>query len=72
MPKYYDEKASQNRDAGMLRGTGRAGLPQNVVISDWPKASYNMPEGLNDGLSGIDKQIKSDMQKKKPINSEKF
>lgn len=75
MPKnrYYSDKAMANNDSGMLPSDkGVAMMPQSVVYREWPKTPYNMPEGLNDNISGIDRQMSSDLKGKKPINSEKF
>ena len=79
--RYYKEgyagmkgrSAQESSDKGMMSsGGGFANMPQNVIQRAWPVVGYNMPEGLNDTLSGIDKQIKDDMKRKKPINSEKY
>jgi len=81
MAKYYDgaysgrsaKMAQEKNDAGMLpRDRGVANMPQTMVMRPWPTSGYNMPEGLDDRISGIDRQVKSDMKGKKPINSEKF
>ena len=79
--RYYDgmyagadsRRAMERSDAGMVPGDkGVANMPQSVVYRAYPSSPYNMPEGLNDVMSGIDTQIKDDMKEKKPINSEKF
>lgn len=67
-----ERRAMERRDAMMLQGSGIANLPQRVVYREWPKTPYNMPEGLNDGISGVDRQMRDDLKDKKPINSEKF
>jgi len=77
MAKYYDSmdarRATERQDAGMIPGDrGIAMMPQSVVYREYPKQYYNMPEGLNDTITGIDRQVKDDMRRKKPINSEKF
>ena len=41
-----------------------ANLPQNVIIKKYPSSSGFLPENLNDGLSGIDKQMGLDNSKK--------
>jgi len=68
MPKkkrYYDKKM-ENADASMISGSvGLANMPQNVVMKPYPKGSDFMNEGLNDGLSGIDKQKSSEVSKAK-------
>ena len=79
--RYYSEayagrgarRAQEKSDSGMLSsGGGFANMPQNVIHKTWPAVGYNMPEGLNDTISGIDRQMKADMKGKKPINSEKY
>lgn len=79
--RYYEgaygsmdsRRSMESRDAGMVpSGGGIANMPQSVVYREYPKTPYNMPEGLNDTMSGIDRQIRDDMKGKKPINSEKF
>ena len=82
MPKYYDSsmygsadarRAQESKDAGMIPGDrGIANMPQTMVYKAWPTAPYGAPEGLNDQISGIDRQMKDDLKGKKPINSEKF
>lgn len=70
-----DARRSQEaRDSGMISesSTGIAHMPQEVIYREYPAQTYNMPEGLNDSMSGIDRQVKDDMKGKKPINSEKF
>jgi len=67
MPKkrYYDKKMEKS-DAGMIGGSvGLANMPQDVVMKPYPKDGEYMNEGLNDGLSGIDKQKKSEVSKAK-------
>ena len=80
--KYYDSsmygsadtrRAQESQDSGMIPSSrGIANMPQTVVYRAYPTQFYNMPEGLNDTMSGIDRQVKDDMKGKKPINSEKF
>ena len=82
MAKFYDSagygsadsrRAQEKSDAGMISGSrGIANMPQGVVYKQWPTAPYGAPEGLNDTISGIDRQMKDDLKGKKPINSEKF
>jgi len=49
-----------------------ANLPQQVIYKKYPEMPYNMPEGLDDTMAGVDRQIKDDLKRKKPINSEKY
>lgn len=66
-------RATERSDAGMIpTKRGIANMPQEVVYREWPTVGYNMPEGLNDSISGIDRQMRDDMKGKKPINSNKY
>jgi len=68
-----DRRMQEKMDSGMITDSGKfANMPQNVIHREWPKVGYNMPEGLNDTISGIDRQMREDMKGKKPINSEKY
>jgi len=74
MPKkkrYYD-KMREDKDGAMIGGSlGIANMPQDVIQKYYPSDGSYMSEGLNDGLSGIDKQKKSDVgiAKKNPADS---
>ena len=63
MPKkkrYYDKKM-EKRDGAMIKGPyGIALMPTNVVMSYYPKDGSYLPENLNDGMSGIDQQKRSE------------
>lgn len=75
MPKkrYYDKKMS-NQEGGMISGAvGIANMPTDVIMKYYPKDGSYLPENLNDGLSGIDKQTKSDVAgTKKELSETKF
>jgi len=67
MPKkrYYDKKMSKS-DGAMIGGaTGIANMPTEVVQKYYPKGGGFLPENINDGLSGIDKQVSRDEGKTK-------
>jgi len=79
--KYYDSnysgmdarRAQESSDAGMIPSSrGIANMPQEVVYKQYPAQGYSGTEGLNDTMSGVDKQMKSDMKGKKPSNAEKY
>lgn len=62
--KYYDSSDM----GGEMIGSGMndyAGLPANPVVKLYPKPGYSSDESLNDGIKGIDVQIKDDMKNKK-------
>jgi len=64
--RYYD-KMREATEGGMIAGpVGQAMMPQNVIMKNYPKDGSYLPEDINDGLTGIDKQIsaaKSDIKK---------
>ena len=64
----------EKKDGAMVKGaTGLAHMPQNLIMKYYPKGSSYMPEGLNDGLSGIDSQMSSDVGgAKKNLSKTKF
>jgi hypothetical protein len=61
--RYYDSDYTD----GMISedSSSVANLPQGVVIKEYPKQGNYMGEGLDDGLSGVDKQISADKSKRK-------
>jgi len=62
MPKkrYYDKKMAK-KDGEMISGArGIALMPTQLVMSYYPKDGSYLPENLNDGMSGIDQQKKSE------------
>jgi len=80
--RYYDgmyaganpRRMQEEKDSKMIweDPSAVANLPQQVVYKMYPKTPYNMPEGLDDTMTGVDRQIKDDLKRKKPINSEKY
>lgn len=55
----YDERRKQERrDAGMINEdrSAIANMPQSVIYKEYAKEGYNMPEGLDDTMSGIEHQ----------------
>jgi len=80
--RYYDgayagaapRKMQEARDSRMISEdmSAIANLPQGVIYREYPKTPYSMPEGLDDTMYSVDRQMKDDLKRKKPINSEKF
>lgn len=63
--RYYDKKMAK-MEGGMISGaTGIALMPKDVIMKYYPKDGSYLPEGLNDGLSGIDKQMSADVSETK-------
>ena len=61
--KYYGGNSMMSSGMGDV-----AGLPKNVVMKNWPRTGLNGREDLNDGISGIDKQVRDDMKGKKRMS----
>jgi len=60
--RYYDSVSGSE----MISSTnsGFANMPKEVVFKEYPKNDGFLKENLNDGMSGIDNQIKKDNSKK--------
>jgi len=59
--RYYDRKMSK-ADGEMISGkVGQAMMPQEVIMKMYPKNGSYLPENINDGMSGVDKQVKADV-----------
>lgn len=62
-PAYYDgmsaRREQEKQDAGMISEdhSAIANLPQNVMIKPYPMAGAYMAEGLDDRISGVDRQM---------------
>ena len=60
--RYYDKMKSE-MEGDMISGpVGQAMMPQDVIMSHYPKDGSYLPENLNDGLSGVDKQKNDDVR----------
>jgi len=67
--RYYDGKD------GMIKKdmNAQANMPQQSIMKPYPKSPGYLPENLNDGLSGIDSDMKFDNAKKMGnLKPEKF
>lgn len=58
--KFYDGGPTLNSNT-----SATANMPQDVKMVNYPEGSYGAGEGINDGLSGIDGQMKADKPSKK-------
>lgn len=58
------------RDAGMITEDHSqiANLPQGVMIKAYPKTGPYMPEGLDDTIRGVDRQMDMDDSKRRAHN----
>lgn len=68
MKEYEARKRFE--DSGMIREDRNAvaNMPQNVIMKDWPQASYGEKSYLDDTIRGIDSQMfddTSEMRKNK-------
>jgi hypothetical protein len=65
-PEYYSGAAAryamERKDGGMIHENHNAiaNLPQEVMIKPWPPRPGYLPEVLDDGISGIDRQLAMD------------
>jgi hypothetical protein len=69
MARFYEQyagvdmrRAQERADGGMLSEDKSApsNLPQNVVYRPFPDVSGSLPGSIDDGLSGVDSQIRED------------
>jgi len=69
MPRYHgsyegvDERRKQEHADGEMAPSGQgsfANMPETLVMSMYPKVHEHMPEDLNDGRTGVDRQISLD------------
>lgn len=60
-------RTQEMQDAGMIRENPMAiaNLPQEVMIKAYPKNGPMMPEGLDDTIHGVDRQIDYDDSQRK-------
>lgn len=71
---YYEGLQGRRRqemeDAGMIHEDYRAiaNLPQEVMIKPYQMAGPYLPEGLDDTIKGVDKQIGMDDNKRRMHN----
>lgn len=69
-PEYYSGAAARHmqerKDMGMIHENHQAiaNLPQEVMIKPWPMSPGYLPEVLDDGISGIDRQLAFDNSEK--------
>jgi len=67
---HYEGPASRRsqemEDAGMIRENHAAiaNLPQEVMIKPWPSAGSYLPEEIDDTISGINRQVNLDDNKR--------
>lgn len=58
-----ERRSQEMQDSAMIHEdrSAVANMPQNVIYKAYPKPSYGMADsGLNDTISGIDKQMSQD------------
>jgi len=64
---YSARRTQEMEDAGMIHENRNAiaNLPQEVMIKAYPKSAPHMPEGLDDTISGVDRQMEYDNSKRR-------
>lgn len=60
-------RTQEMQDAGMIHNdmSAIANMPQNVMIKPYPKTGPYLPEGLDDTITGIDRQMDGDDSKRR-------
>ena len=60
-------RRQEMEDAGMIHEdhSAIANLPQNVMIKKYPESGPYMPEGLDDTIAGVDRQMDYDDEKRR-------
>lgn len=68
--RHYEDRRGMEMEEHMISEdrSAIANLPQNVMIKAYSKNDNYMPEDINDGISGIDRQIGADNSKRKAHN----
>lgn len=63
-------RMEEMRDAGMISEdhSAIANMPQHVMIKPYAKTGSYMPEGLDDTISGVDRQMDMDNNKRRAHN----
>ena len=63
---HANRRAQEMHDAGMIHENHAAiaNLPQEVMIKPWPSAGSYMPENLDDGITGVNRQMAMDDSKR--------
>lgn len=64
---YSARRTQEMQDASMIRENPAAiaNLPQEVMIKAYPKTGPYLPEGLDDTINGIDRQMDFDDSKRR-------
>jgi hypothetical protein len=75
--EYYageeGRRTQEMEDGGMLHEdhSAMANMPQNIIMKHYPKSYGYMPEGLDDGISGVDGLIEKNDRKRTEHNKPK-
>jgi hypothetical protein len=66
----YARRTQQMEDAGMIHEDMRqiANLPQEVMMKPYPTTGPDMPQGLDDTIRGVDRQMDYDNSKRQMHN----
>jgi len=67
---HESRRTQEMQDAGMIRENHAAiaNMPQEVMIKPWPSMGSYLPEGLDDTISGVNRQMGADDSKRSAHN----
>ena len=63
-------RRQEMEDSGMIREdhSAIANMPQAMMMKPWPTGGYGMPEGLDDTIRGVDRQMDADDSQRRKHN----
>lgn len=63
--RYHDSERMYEKRLGEIRSSAKyhANMPTEVVMKEYPKDSYGLPEGYDDNIGGIDAKAKMNHNK---------
>jgi hypothetical protein len=63
--KYHSSERAYDKRLGEVRSENRyhANMPTEVVMKEYPKMGYGLPEGYEDNIGGIDSKAMKDHTK---------
>jgi hypothetical protein len=71
--RFYDVIKSKEEGSMMSSNVGQANMPQDVIMKMYPNDGYYLSEDIEDGLSAVDAQKKSDVaETKKNLSKSKY
>lgn len=63
-------RRQEMEDSGMIREdhSAIANMPQSMMMKPWPSGGYGMPEGLDDTIKGVNRQMDADDNQRRKHN----